>query len=198
MHTHSLDRLPHAHAFLGGRHDEDEHRTWIVAGLALAMMVGEIAGGAAFGSLSLVADGWHMSTHAAALAISAAAYRYARRHATDSRFAFGTGKPGDLAARTSAVVLAMIAPLIGYESVERLMHPVPIACGEAVAIAGLGLAVNLASAWLPRDGHDHHGHDHHGHGHGRGRRHGHEHDHDHGHGAHDHGTRPRPRGPRGT
>lgn len=191
MHTHSLDRLTHSHAFLGERHDENERRTWIVVALTLAMMVAEIVGGTVFGSLALVADGWHMSTHAAALAISAAAYRYARRHATDSRFAFGTGKLGDLAAYTSAVVLAMIALLIGYESVERLLHPVPIAYEEAVAIAVLGLAVNLASAWLLRDEHDHH----HGHEHGRGRGH-HAHgdrDHDHGHddGRHGH-DRPAP------
>lgn len=180
MHTHSLDHLTHSHAFLGERHDENERRTWIVVGLTLAMMTAEIAGGIWSGSLALVADGWHMSTHAAALAISAAAYRYARRHAADPRFAFGTGKLGELAAYTSAVVLAMIALLIGYESVERLLHPVPIAYGEAVAIAALGLAVNLASAWLLRDGHDHHGHGHH---------HGHAHDHDdhgHHHDAHNH------------
>lgn len=173
MHSHSLDGLTHGHTFLGERHDDNERRTWIVVGLTLAMMVTEIAGGTVFGSLALVADGWHMSTHAAALAISAAAYRYARRHAADARFAFGTGKLGDLAGYTSAVVLAMIALLIGYESVVRLLHPVPIAYGEAVAIAVVGLAVNLASAWLLRGGHDHH--------------HGHHHTHDdHGHEHHDH------------
>ena len=176
MHTHTLDHLTHSHAFLGERHDENERRTWIVVGLTLAMMVAEIAGGVWSGSLALVADGWHMSTHAAALAISAAAYRYARKHAADPRFAFGTGKLGELAAYTSAVVLAMIALLIGYESVERLLHPVSIAYGEAVAIAVLGLAVNLASAWLLRDQHDHH----HGHEHGHD---GHDHNHD----VHEHG-----------
>lgn len=170
MHAHSLDHLTHSHAFLGEWHGEHERRTLIVVGLTFAMMVAEIAGGALFGSLALVADGWHMSTHAAALAISAAAYRYARKHVGDPRFAFGTGKLGELAAYTSAVVLAMIALLIGYESVQRLLHPVPIAYGEAVVIATLGLAVNLASAWLLREAHDHH--------------HGQERDHDHGH--HDH------------
>ena len=188
MHTHSLDRPTHSHAFLGERHDENERRTWIVVGLTLVMMVGEIAGGTVFGSLALVADGWHMSTHAAALAISAAAYNYARRHVADPRFAFGTGKLGELAAYTSAVVLAMIALLIGHESVERLLHPVPIAYGEAVVIAALGLAVNLASAWLLRDGRDgQHGHGHHHHGHAHDR-------HDHGHDAHDHHSHDAPAG----
>jgi len=175
MHSHSIERWTHSHAFLGERHAENERRTWLVVGLTFAMMVAEIAGGTAFGSLALVADGWHMSTHAAALAIAALAYLYARRHAADPRFAFGTGKLGDLAGYTSAVILAMIALLIGYESVLRLLHPVPIAYGEAVAIAGLGLCVNLASAWLLRDSHDHH--------HGRGH---HHEDHGHDHEHHDH------------
>jgi cation diffusion facilitator family transporter len=96
-----------------------------------------------FGSLALVADGWRMSTHAAALTISAAAYHYARRHATNPRFAFGTGKLGDLADYTSAVVLGMIALLIAYQSIERLLHPVAIAYGEAIAVASLGLTVSL-------------------------------------------------------
>jgi cation diffusion facilitator family transporter len=177
MHSHSIERWTHSHAFLGERHQANERRTWLVVALTLAMMAAEIAGGTVFGSLALVADGWHMSTHAAALAIAALAYVYARRHAHDARFAFGTGKLGDLAGYTSAVILAMIALLIGYESVLRLLRPVPIAYGEAVAIAALGLAVNLASAWLLRDSHDHdHGH-HHGHGHGHDHEdHGHERD----------------------
>lgn len=181
MHSHSPDRFAHPHAFLGERHDENERRTWIVVVLTLTMMAVEIVGGTIYGSLALVADGWHMSTHAAALAISALAYRYARRHVGNTRFAFGTGKVGELAAYTSAVVLAMIALLIAYESVVRLLNPVPIAYGEAVAIAALGLAVNLLSAWLLRDGHDHHGHGHH-------YRHDPEHDHDHDGHHHDHTT----------
>ena len=165
MHTESLDHLTHSHAFLGELHEENERRTWLVVGLTFSMMVAEIAGGTLFGSLALVADGWHMSTHAAALTISAAAYRYARRHATNRRFAFGTGKLGDLAGYTSAVVLGMIALLIAYQSIERLLHPIAIAYGEAIAIASLGLAVNIISAWLLRDEHhhDHDNHDHHGH-----------------------------------
>jgi cation diffusion facilitator family transporter len=123
------------------------------------MMVGEIAGGWLSGSMALLADGWHMATHATALGIAALAYLFARRHTGNSRFTFGTGKFGDLAAFSSAIILAMIAVQVAYESAIRLVHPVPIAYGEAIAIAVLGLAVNLASAWLLRDDHDHH-HDH--------------------------------------
>src|ERR1700710_1936275 len=109
--------------------------------------------------MALLADGWHMATHAAALGIAAAAYLFARRQARNSRFAFGTGKFGDLAAFSSAIILAMIAIQIAYESAVRLVHPVPIAYGEAIAVASLGLAVNLVSAWLLRGSHDHsHGH----------------------------------------
>jgi cation diffusion facilitator family transporter len=164
MHTHSLDRWRHSHVFLGERHDRNERQTWLVIVLTCVMMVGEIAGGALFGSMALLADGLHMSTHAGALLIAALAYRFARRHARSSRFAFGTGKVGDLAAFTSAIVLAMIALLIAVESVGRLLAPVPIGFAEALPIAVLGLAVNLLSAWLLRDDHEHHGHEH-GHAH---------------------------------
>jgi cation diffusion facilitator family transporter len=132
------------------------------------MMVAEIAGGTIFGSMALLADGWHMSTHAGALAIAAFAYRFARHHARDPRFAFGTGKLGDLAGFASAIILALIALAIGYESAVRLFQPVPIHYAEATAIAVVGLAVNLASAWLLGAGHDHdhdHDHDHHDHAH---------------------------------
>jgi cation diffusion facilitator family transporter len=168
MHSHTLDDWRHEHVFLGAAHDRNERRTWLVVGLTAAMMVVEIAGGAIFGSMALLADGWHMSTHAGALAIAAFAYRFARRHARDPRFAFGTGKMGDLAGFASAVVLALVALAIGYESAVRLFQPVPIHYAEATAIAVLGLAVNLASAWLLGAGHDHdhdHDHDHHDHAH---------------------------------
>jgi cation diffusion facilitator family transporter len=150
--------------FLGANHASAERRTWAVIVLCGAMMVLEIAGGLAFGSLALVADGLHMSTHAGALLLAALAYRYARRHAADARFTFGTGKLGDLAGFTSAIVLAMIALLIGWEAITRVLAPVPIAFAEAIPIAALGLAVNIASAWLLGAGHHHHGH-HHAHGH---------------------------------
>ena len=161
MHANSLDHLTHSHAFLGEQHEENERRTWLVVGLTLSMLLAEIGGGTLFGSLALVADGWHMSTHAAALTISAAAYRYARRHAANPSFAFGTGKLGDLAGYTSAVVLGMIALLIAYQSIERLLHPIAIAYGEAIVIAVLGPAVNMTSAWLLGGDHHHHqgGHD---------------------------------------
>ena len=174
MHSHTLDDWRHDHVFLGAAHDRNERRTWLVVGLTTAMMAVEIVGGTMFGSMALLADGWHMSTHAGALAIAAFAYRFARRHARDPRFAFGTGKLGDLAGFASAVLLALIALMIGYESAVRLFQPVPIHYAEATAIAAVGLAVNLLSAWLLGAGHDH-DHDHHDDGH-----HGdHHHDHDH-------------------
>lgn len=162
MHTRSLDLWRHEHVFLGAAHARNERRTWIVVGLTAAMMVAEIIGGVVFGSMALLADGWHMSTHAAALAIAALAYQYARRHTHDPRFAFGTGKLGDLAAFASAIVLGIIALMIAYESLVRLARPVPIAYAEAIAVAVVGLVVNLVCAWLLRDEHDHHHHcDHH-------------------------------------
>ena len=176
MHTHSIAPWAHTHAFLGEHHDRHERRTWMVVTITAAMMVGEIVGGTMFGSLALVADGWHMATHVAALSIAGLAYLFARRHAQDARFSLGTGKFGDLAAFGSAIMLAMIALAIGYEAILRLTHPVVIHFEEAIAIAVLGLGVNLASAWLLRGDHDHdHDHDH-----------GHDHGHDHpGHGHHD-------------
>ncbi|WP_430912546.1 CDF family Co(II)/Ni(II) efflux transporter DmeF [Methylobacterium sp. sgz302541] len=170
MHAHSIERHTHEHVFLGERHARNERRTWAVVALTAVMMVAEIAGGMLLGSLALVADGWHMSTHAAALGIAALAYRFARTHARDPRFSFGTGKFGDLAAFASAVILGMIALFIAYESVTRLIDPVAIAYAQAIPIAVLGLGVNLASVWLLHDdhGHDHdhhHGHDHAHHGH---------------------------------
>ena len=141
------------------------------------MMAVEIVGGLLFGSIALVADGLHMSTHAGALLLAALAYSYARKHAHDPRFCFGTGKLGDLAGFTSAVVLAMIAVLIGYESILRLVSPVAIRFGQAIPIAALGLVVNVASVWLLSGGA--HGHTHGGHG-------DHDHDHDHDHDEHEH------------
>src|SRR6201995_1071143 len=149
----------HSHVFLGDAHEHSERRTWAVIWLCGAMMALEIIGGSLFGSIALVADGMHMSTHAGALLLAALAYRYSRRHARDARFTFGTGKLGDLAGFTSAIVLAMIALLIGWEAIARLLHPVPIAFSQAIPIACLGLVVNIASAWLLGGG-DHHHHHH--------------------------------------
>jgi cation diffusion facilitator family transporter len=148
----------HSHVFLGEGHERNERRTWMVIALCCVMMVAEIVGGLLFGSIALVADGLHMSTHASALLLAALAYSYARRHANDARFSFGTGKLGDLAGFTSAIVLAMIAILIGYEAVTRFIWPVPINFNEAIPIAALGLIVNVASVLLlsgGRRGHDH-------------------------------------------
>jgi cation diffusion facilitator family transporter len=175
MHSQTLDTYAHEHVFLGDDHARNERKTWIVIAICGAMMVAEIGGGAVFGSMALIADGLHMSTHAGALLIAALAYTFARRHARNSRFTFGTGKFGDLAGYTSAIALAMIALLIGYESVERLLHPVHIAFNQAIPVACLGLGVNLLSAWLLKDDHHHeHAHDHHD-------DHDHSHDDDHAH-----------------
>jgi len=141
------------------------------------MMFAEIVGGWWFGSVALIADGLHMSTHAGALLIAALAYTYSRRYVDDARLTFGTGKFGDLAAFTSAIVLAMIALLIGYESVDRLINPVPIAFNQAIPIAVVGLGINLLSAYLLRDDHDHHHH------------HAQHHDHQHFHVHRDHNLR---------
>ena len=155
MHTQSIESWQHQHVFIGAAHGRNERKTWMVVALTSAMMVGEIAAGLLFGSVALIADGLHMSTHAGALLVAALAYLLARRYAGDPGFAFGTGKFGDLAGFASAIVLAMIALLIGYESVTRLLHPAPIAFAEALPIAALGLAVNLASAFLLHGGDDH-------------------------------------------
>ncbi len=169
MHSHTVESWTHEHVFLGEKHDRHERRTWFVVVLTAAMMIVEIGAGTIFGSMALVADGWHMSTHAAALGIAALAYRFARTHAHDRRFSFGTGKLGELAAFASAIILGMIALLIGYESIDRLLHPVVIGFSQAIPIAIVGLLVNLGSVWLLHDD-DHHGH---------ARDHGHDHDHDH-------------------
>ncbi|MBL8594495.1 MAG: CDF family Co(II)/Ni(II) efflux transporter DmeF, partial [Devosia sp.] len=141
---------PHEHVFLGEHHERNERRTWFVIALTASMMVVEIVAGTWYGSMALVADGWHMSTHAAAMLIAALAYFFARRHARNPRFSFGTGKLGELAGFASAVVLALIALLIGWESLMRFYAPVSINFTQAIIVAVVGLAVNLLSAWLLR------------------------------------------------
>lgn len=182
----------HDHVFLGQDHRRNERQVWWVIALTASMMVVEIIAGNLYGSMALVADGWHMSTHAGAMLITALAYGYARRQARNPRFTFGTGKLGELAGFASAIVLALIALIIGWDSLARLVDPVPIRFDEAIAIAVAGLLVNLVSAWLLKDDHGHaHGHGGHGHDHDHGRHvhgahdrghHGHDHDHDHDHG----------------
>lgn len=169
--------LEHDHVFLGANQDRNERKVWLVIALTATMMVVEIAAGHWFGSMALIADGWHMSTHAGAMLIAVLAYRFARKNAGNRRFSFGTGKVGDLAGFASAVVLVLIALLIGWESLLRLVEPVPISFNQAILVAVLGLVVNLLSAWLLREDHHHHHHHHHHHGHH------HVHDHDgHAHG----------------
>jgi cation diffusion facilitator family transporter len=158
MHSHSMQQWTHDHVFLGRDHARNERRTWLVVALTAAMMVVEIVAGVAFGSMALLADGLHMMTHAGALAIAAGAYVYARRHARDPSFTFGTGKVGDLASFASAIVLAMVALAVAYESAIRLYAPVAIRFDEAIPVAVAGLLVNLLSAWLLGGGHRH---DHH-------------------------------------
>lgn len=157
----------HSHAFDGGNPLAERNTLWAVALTAL-MMVIEIAGGWYYNSMALLADGWHMSSHALALGLSVMAYAMARRLAHDVRFAFGTWKIEVLAGYTSAIFLIGVAGLMVFQSVERLISPTPIQYDQAIAIAGVGLLVNLVCAWLLKDGashqHDHH-HSHEGHGH---------------------------------
>lgn len=162
----------HRHSFLGSAHDENARRTKSVVALTFIMMVGEIVAGYLTGSMALLADGFHMATHAGALGIAAGAYAYAKRHSNDRVFSFGTGKVGELAGFASALILAVISLAIGVESALRLLHPTTVAFGVATIIATVGLAVNIASAFLLSGGHaghahgsSHHGHDY-GHAHG--------------------------------
>ncbi|MGP6460045.1 CDF family Co(II)/Ni(II) efflux transporter DmeF [Pseudomonas parakoreensis] len=170
--TPSAERFSHDHQFLGASHDENARRTlWVVA-LTFVMMIGEIAAGYITGSMALLADGFHMATHAGALGIAAAAYGFARRNANNCRYSFGTGKVGDLAGFASAMVLGLVSLGIAGESIFRLFEPTTVAFGEATVIAIVGLGVNVLSAFLLMG---HHGHDH-GHQHDHGHDHHHHHD----------------------
>ncbi|MGY3945529.1 CDF family Co(II)/Ni(II) efflux transporter DmeF [Aeromonas tecta] len=158
----------------------EQKTRWAVL-LTLVMMVAEIGGGWIFNSMALLADGWHMSSHALALGLSVLAYRAARHYARDYRFSFGTWKIEVLGGFTSALLLVGVAGLMLFESVARLLDPSPIHYQQAIGIALLGLLVNLTCAWLLKDDHDHHhGHDHSHHGHDHGHAH-HEHADQHGH-----------------
>ena len=179
MSINDTDRFAHDHVFLGRDHDANTRRTLWVVVITTLMMVGEIVAGTVFNSMALLADGFHMATHAVALGVAAGAYAFARRNAHNRRFSFGTGKVGDLAGFASALVLAIVALGIAVESVQRLFNPSTVAFGEATVIAVIGLIVNIVSALL-LSGHHHHDHGHHDHGH---------HDHHaahHDHGAHHH------------
>jgi len=164
MTTYNPSATGHDHFFLGSNHQRNERKVWLVIALTASMMLVEIVAGTLYGSMALVADGWHMSTHAGAMLIAVLAYRFARRHAGNPRFTFGTGKLGDLAGFVSAIVLALIALLIGWESLVRLTQPIHIDFNQAIAVAVVGLGVNLVCAWLLKDDHahhHHHGHEHH-------------------------------------
>ena len=169
MQSDSTHKWQHEHVFGQDRVRPGERRTlWVIA-ITATMMVIEITTGIAYGSMALLADGLHMGSHTAALGLTTIAYIYTRRCATDSRFCFGTGKVNAFAGYTSAVLLAMFALLMAYESINRLFNPVAIAFNQAILVAVLGLLVNGVSMFMLGD--HHHGHDHH-----------HNHDHDHGHG----------------
>lgn len=159
----------HDHVFLGSAHDENAKRTlWVVA-LTVVMMVGEIAAGYITGSMALLADGFHMATHAGALGIAAFAYGYAKRHASSQRYSFGTGKVGDLGGCANALILGMVSLGIGVESVMRVLQPTDVQFGTATLIAIAGLIVNIISALLLGHGHGHdhddNDHDNHAHAH---------------------------------
>ena len=166
------------HAFSQGNPQAERRTRWVLV-LTLVVMCVEIGVGWAVNSMALLADGWHMSSHAVALGLTVFAYRMAARYARDQRFSFGTWKIEVLGGYTSALLLVGVALTMLVESVERLVHPLPIGYDQAIGTALLGLAVNLASAWLLKDDHHHHGH---GHGHGHGHDHSHSHSHGHGHG----------------
>jgi cation diffusion facilitator family transporter len=167
MITHAnTERLTHTHRFDDGN-PLAERNTMRVAILTATMMVIEVTGGWYFNSMALLADGWHMSSHTLAMGLSVMAYYFARKHAHDPRYSFGTWKIEILGGYTSAIFLVMVAALMVYQSIERLIAPSPIYYDQAIGIAIVGLVINLLSAWLLKDGH------HHGHGHG--------HDHDHHH-----------------
>ena len=168
MHIHSLDKWQHDHDFTF-IHEQGEIRTKQVLVITFFTMIGEIFAGTLFGSMALLADGWHMGTHAAAFAITIFAYKYSRRHAANRDFTFGTGKVSVLGGYSSAVALAVIALFIGTESIKRLIQPIEIHFNEAITVAVLGLLINLFCAYLL--------HGHHTYIHDDGHKHTQHHDH---------------------
>jgi cation diffusion facilitator family transporter len=168
MHLHSIDAWTHSHDYTTSAELQAERRTRWVVYLTLSAMVVELVAGWLTGSMALLADGWHMGSHAAALGLSVFAYRLSRRWAADPRFTFGTGKVPTLAGYTSALLLGLGAFWLMWESLARFLNPVTIHYSEAIAVATLGLIVNVASAWILGGGTDHH---HHGHGHGHSHHH---------------------------
>ncbi len=170
MHSQNPDQWRHSHDFIPQSHERGERQTRIVIALTASMMVVEIVAGTVFNSMALLADGWHMASHASALSITAFAYLYARRHTGSARHSFGTWKVSVLGGYSSAVVLAVIAVLIAWESVGRFFKPLEIRFDQAILVAGVGLLVNLLSVYLLRDEPHEHGHVHTGHHHDHNRR----------------------------
>ncbi|MEY2978430.1 MAG: hypothetical protein RLZZ435_2569 [Cyanobacteriota bacterium] len=162
MQLPPLEQWQHSHNFLVDQH-QAEKKTQIVMFLTAVTMLAEIAAGLTFGSMALLADGWHMATHVAAFGITVFAYRYARNHALDPRYTFGTGKVSVLGGFASAVALAVVAFIMAFESLGRLFQPHGIQFNQAIGIAVLGLVVNLVSAWLLQGEADHHHHHSHHH-----------------------------------
>ena len=163
MHVHTLHTWQHRHHYLDDEQIASGQRRvlWVV-GLVTVTMVVEIVAGLVFNSMALLADGWHMASHMAALGIALFAYWYASRHADDARYTFGAGKVGVLGGFASALVLAVVALIMIWASAGRFADPLPIAFDQAIMVAVIGLVVNLASAWLLRaKGHDHGDHGHH-------------------------------------
>jgi len=160
MHTHTLEKLQHSHRF-SSTNKKGERRTRYVLFLTAVTMVVEIVAGSLFGSMALLADGWHMGTHVAAFMIAIFAYQYASKHAEDPEYSFGTGKVSVLGGFTSAVTLAVVALVMLLESTQRIFDPHAIQFNEAIAVASLGLFVNVVSALMLKDEHHHHHHDDH-------------------------------------
>ncbi len=154
MPSHTVPTEHQEHASIGAAEERRERATWRVIVLTVVMMIGEIVAGRIFNSMALLADGWHMGSHAAALGITAFAYSYARRHSDNERYAFGTWKVGALGGFASALGLGAVAVFLAVESIERLFEPGVIAFDQAIAVAVLGLIVNLVSALMLGD-HDH-------------------------------------------
>ena len=172
MHNHDIENWRHDHTFSQDRRRPGESRTLIVIGITAIMMVVELVAGVIYGSMALLADGLHMASHTAALSISAFAYIYARRNARNSAYSFGTGKVNALGGFTGAVLLAIFAVIMGFESILRMLNPVEIVFNQAIFVAVLGLVVNGACVFIlggADNGHDHHNH------------HAHEHNHQHDH-----------------
>ncbi len=151
---------PHDHDFLPDSHHANERRTWFVIILTFTTMVVEIISGILFGSMALLADGWHMASHASAMGITAMAYYFIKKHKSNSNFSFGTGKIGDLAGYSSALLLAFIALFMAYESIHRLFEPRSIRFNEALIVAVIGLAVNVICAFILKEDSEHHHHEH--------------------------------------